>query len=129
MQADAQKAEMDWLQLAQTEQANYQPFGISVTIATETRMDTMGSGSSRRMQSHKMNVGLRFEAAEMAVTATGYQPIVVSAAPIAMPMERAYPTAEPSGGLGTELDKLAKLHSSGTLTDAEYAAAKAKLLR
>jgi len=129
-QQDIQQQEMEWLALVRAEQANYQPYGISVAIATEMRLDTMGDHSTRRTRMQKVNVGLRFEAAELVLTPTGIEPIVAMATPITMERDSTErdSKAEPSGGLGSELDKLAKLHASGALSDTEYATAKAKLL-
>jgi membrane protease subunit (stomatin/prohibitin family) len=42
--------------------------------------------------------------------------------------EGAAQTAAPSANVTAELQKLAELHKSGVLSDAEFAAAKAKLL-
>lgn len=49
----------------------------------------------------------------------------------AAPAPPSAPTSVPpagAGGLGDQLTKLAELHSSGVLTDAEFAAAKQRLL-
>merc|ERR1711904_130689 len=108
MQADAQKAQMGWVHLAQAQQAIYQTLGITVTIATEMHMS---SSSTSLVSSRMVNVGLCFEGAEMAVTPTVMTPtivtasdqsvvtappIVLTAAPMATPMERAGPMLEPA---------------------------------
>lgn len=50
-----------------------------------------------------------------------------NAAPVAAKRTAAPPPA--GGSLGSEIEKLAALHKAGALTDKEFAAAKAKLLR
>jgi putative oligomerization/nucleic acid binding protein len=46
----------------------------------------------------------------------------------AMAQSAPAPAADPDAGLGDQLLKLAQLHQEGTLTDAEFAAAKQRLL-
>lgn len=55
-----------------------------------------------------------------------YHESMAQPAPVAAPAPA--PAAAPAVDLTAELSKLADLHASGVLTDAEFAAAKARLL-
>lgn len=56
-----------------------------------------------------------------------YHESMAQQAPVAAPAYPA-PASAPAVDLTAELSKLADLHASGVLTDAEFAAAKARLL-
>ena len=118
LQAAALEADRAWLDLAQSEQKTYAAYGVSVTIATEMQMS--GAGSNRKL--HNAKVGLRFETGPAAAASEYGPPVVVTAEPVSQHMER------PDEGLASQLEKLSDLHRKGALTEAEYAAAKTKLL-
>ena len=112
IQEEQQRSDQAWLALAQGEQAKYAPYGVHVALATETRVS---GGDDTRVRTREVNVGLKFEAADPV------DGVVVEAPALQEPIERA--------GIASELEALVALHQKGALTDGEFAAAKAKLLR
>lgn len=120
LQASKQQSDQAWLTVAQNEQATYAPYGIHVSLATEMRVHSTGSGSMRNVSSTLANVGLKFEAADFAMPAVDGAAVVVAAVPEPQTIERT--------DMASELEKLAKLHATGALTEGEFTTAKAKLL-
>jgi len=124
MQAAAQASEQAWLNLAQTEQAKYAPYNVHVTLATEMRTQSTGAGSHRNFHMRKVNVGLKFEAADFPMptsVVTGAVVTAVGPPPAMQQMDRAV-------DITAELERLARLYQAGALSDEEFRVAKARLL-
>jgi len=80
----------------------------------------------RRRRRRRMIVGAAVVGAAAGRYASPQQP--VESQPQAQAAEPAPPAAPAEADLNTQLQQLAQMHNSGVLTDAEFAAAKAKLL-
>jgi hypothetical protein len=104
-----------WLSLVQAEQARYAPYGVHVTIAKELRGRSEG------------DVGLKFDVGDFPATAVA---VAVEPALSQAPMDRYAQSTSPDrgGDLAGQLEKMAKLHGAGALSDDEFRAAKNKAL-
>ncbi len=99
--------------------------GMAARTAVVAGTATAVSGSVARHQQEKANA----QAESQAYEAQQQQAAMDAAA--AQAVANAQPAPAPSGGgtdMMTQLSQLAALHSQGVLSDAEFAAAKAKLL-
>jgi Short C-terminal domain len=88
---------------------------------------TAVSGSVSRSQAAKANAQ-QVEAQQAAESQAQLAEMQAQLAAMQAQQAPAAAPAAPAGDLMSELTKLAELHSAGILTDAEFAAAKAKLL-
>ena len=112
--------EQAWLSLAAAEHERWAPYGVAVTIAHEVRV----AGTSHGANSTQVKVGLTFSLGQGAAPSAPSAPLAYAApAPFAPPV-----AAGGGGGIGSELEKLNRLRLDGALSEAEFAAAKAKLL-
>jgi hypothetical protein len=99
--------------------------GMAARTAVVAGTATAVSGGVARHQQEKANA----QAESQAYEAQQQQAAMDAAA--AQAVANAQPAPAPSGGgtdMMTQLTQLAALHSQGVLSDAEFAAAKAKLL-
>jgi hypothetical protein len=81
-----------------------------------------------RRRRRRMIVGAAVVGAAAGRYASPQQPAESQPQPQAPAAESAPPAAPAEADLNTQIQQLAQMHNSGVLTDAEFAAAKAKLL-
>jgi hypothetical protein len=87
---------------------------------------TAVAGGVNRRQNARADAAEQDQAAQQAAFDSQAELADMQAQMAAMQAQQGAPAAAPD--LTTELEKLAGLHSSGVLTDEEFAAAKARLL-